>query len=71
MFWPLPSTATSGAVGTVTAPVMLKLNGFSSLSFVAKLICPLLVPAAAASSRTVNVSDEPADRLLLKPSVTV
>ena len=71
MFWPLPSTATSGAVGTVTVPVILKLNGFSSLSLVSKLICPLFVPATAVSNRTVTASVSPGARLLGVLSVTV
>ncbi len=68
MFWPLPSTPTSGAV---TVPEMRTLKGFSSPSFVLKLRSPAYVPAVLASSRTVKVSDEPAARLVASASVSV
>ena len=55
----------------MTVPVMLKLNGFSSLSLVQKLIWPLLVPAVVASNRTVKVVEPPATKLIAKSSVTV
>ena len=53
----------------MTLPWTEKLNGFSSLSLLEKLICPEAF--AAPSYRTVNVSDAPAAKLPLRPSVRV
>ena len=50
-------------------PVIEKVKGFSSLSLLAKLIRPVLVPAVEVSSRTVKVSDPPAAIDADRPSI--
>ena len=67
---PLPRIVISGS-GGMTCPVIRKLKGFSSGSFVRSEISPLLVPTVAVSNCTVNVSDSPGARLAGKPSVNV
>ena len=44
-----------------------KLNGFSLLSLLMKVICPLFVPGLVVSSRTVKVSELPAAIVLESP----
>ena len=71
-----PSSATAaGATAIVTAgglivPVIAKWKGFSLESFVGNEISPLLIPTVALSNCTVNVSDAPASRLPVRPSVS-
>ena len=54
-----------------TDPKILNLNGFSSTSFVLKLICPDLAPDAPASRRTVKVSNPPEVITADRPSTMV
>ena len=55
----------------VTTPVIVKLNGFSSGSFVLNVMKPVFVTAEFVSSCTVNVSDAPTARLPTSPFVIV
>ena len=70
MLAPLPNTMISGA-GTITVPVMRKLNGFSFESFVLKLTSPVFVPLVVVSRRTVNVVVPPTATLAAGCAVTV
>ena len=55
----------------VTWPVIRKLNGFSSESFVENEIRPLSILVVAVSRRTVSVSQAPDAKLPDNPSVNV
>src|SRR5207248_2229212 len=60
---------TGGLVST-TAPVIGKLNGFSSGSLLLMLMLPLLVPSKLVLISTVKLSDAPGSNDATSPSVT-